>query len=191
METTTVLREDPRTAHSAKATTSEAAPAAATADLDVTDIDAAVPTSELGADDPQEIRAILDDIALKGSALDVEGLLAHYADDIATFDCPPPLMVQGKEPLRESWQRDVVDMFQQPISYRYDDVHVYTSASGDLAVARSLMRFVGRTKDGSDMTATLRCTQVFERRDGQWLIVHDHVSAPIGSDGKGLMDLKP
>lgn len=172
METTTVLREDPRTTH----------PTGANA-IAANDTNAAADGTE------REVTAILHEIARQGSALDVEGLLTHYADDIATFDCPPPLMMQGKQLLRESWQRDVVDMFQQPISYRYEDVHVM--ASGDLAVTRSLMRFIGRTNDGSDMKATLRCTHVFERRGGEWLIVHDHVSAPIGYDGKGQMELEP
>jgi ketosteroid isomerase-like protein len=179
METTTVLREDPRTAERNPARAPERGVERAKANT---------PPSA-AADVERTVHAILDDIARRGSAFDVEGLLTHYADEIATFDLPPPLVLHGKHALRESWQRDVVEMFQPPVSYRYEDVHVH--ASGDLAVTRSLMRFHGKTNDGHDMNVTLRCTHVLEKRGGAWLIVHEHVSAPVGYDGKGLMELEP
>jgi ketosteroid isomerase-like protein len=164
METTTVLREDPRTTKPEQQAATH-------------------------QDDVREIRAILDDYARKGSALDVEGALAHFSADIVSFDCPPPLLTHGIEPLRQSWQHDVVEMFKAPITYENEDVDI--KVSGDLAVARSLMRFRGQTHDGNEMKSILRCTNVFERRDGRWLIVHAHVSVPIGYDGKGMMNLEP
>jgi ketosteroid isomerase-like protein len=33
-------------------------------------------------------------------------------------------------------------------------------------------------KDGSKDNATLRWTVVFEKQNGRWLIVHEHVSRP-------------
>lgn len=62
----------------------------------------------------------------------------------------------------------------------------------DVAFAYSLNRIKGTTKDGRSNDAWVRFTAGFRKFDGNWLIVHDHVSLPVDPpSGKGLMNLAP
>jgi ketosteroid isomerase-like protein len=66
---------------------------------------------------------------------------------------------------------------------------VYTE--GELAIARSAVRMTG-TMYGRPMDTWVRATNCFRLIDGEWLMIHDHVSWPIDfSTGKALMDLTP
>ena len=52
----------------------------------------------------------------------------------------------------------------------------YVHVAGDLASALSMTVAVGKTKDGHDINFKAFSSEVFERRDGKWLIVSEHAS---------------
>ena len=58
-----------------------------------------------------------------------------------------------------------------------DDVH--GGRSGNWAWAACTLDFTGVSKNGHVDHMTLRETALYEKRGNQWLIVHEHVSAPL------------
>lgn len=80
-------------------------------------------------------------------------------------------------------------MYQPPLSYGVCDCGI---AIGDaVAFAHSLNRISGTLKTGEGRSFWLRWTACFQKIDGAWLIVHDHVSVPVDAGaGKTLMNLE-
>ncbi len=62
----------------------------------------------------------------------------------------------------------------------FDVPHLTVHADGDLAVAWGLDRIAA---DGTGSRS--RCTRVFERRNGQWQMVHQHLSVPLEGEWPG------
>jgi ketosteroid isomerase-like protein len=62
------------------------------------------------------------------------------------------------------------------------------SADNDLKVTRRgtvawttvTMHLSEKTKDGNDLEKDIRYTGIWERRGNSWLLVHEHLSAPLG-----------
>jgi ketosteroid isomerase-like protein len=58
-----------------------------------------------------------------------------------------------------------------------DDAQIH--AAGDYAWGTATLKSDMMQKSGKRDMATFRWTVVFEKQDGKWLIVHEHVSEPI------------
>ena len=80
-------------------------------------------------------------------------------------------------------------MFEDDLKVTIENLTVYQS--GDVATVRGLTRLEG-TAFGQSIDMWARETNVLHRVDGEWLVVHDHVSVPIDfASGRALMDLAP
>jgi uncharacterized protein (TIGR02246 family) len=135
------------------------------------------------------IRAVIDAITKAVRAKDVEAMLAQCAPDIVTFDMVPPLKHQGSQAIRGLWARTLA-AFDPPLEYEVHDLDI--SVDGDVAFARCLNRFGGTKKDGRRVLNSLRSTFGLRKIDGQWKVVHEHVSVPFDMEtGKAMLDLKP
>jgi len=135
------------------------------------------------------IREIIDARAAAVNAGDVEGIVGGVAEDVIIFDVVGPLRRDGKAFARrraEEW----LASFDQGPTWENHDIHV---ASGEVvAFSHSLSHITGRLKIGTRVDMWFRTTLGFERRDGRWLIVHDHGSDPFDpGTGKASLDLKP
>lgn len=58
-----------------------------------------------------------------------------------------------------------------------DDAEIHTV--GDTAWVASTVKADMMKKNGKRKMATFRWTAIFEKHDGKWLIVHEHVSEPM------------
>jgi uncharacterized protein (TIGR02246 family) len=135
------------------------------------------------------IRTVIDAITKAVRAKDVEAMLAQCAPDIVTFDMVPPLKHQGSQAIRGLWARTLA-AFDPPLEYEVHDLDI--SVDGDIAFARCLNRFGGTKKDGRRVLNSLRSTFGLRKIDGQWKVVHEHVSVPFDMEtGKAMLDLKP
>jgi uncharacterized protein (TIGR02246 family) len=142
------------------------------------------------ADDEAQIRKLIDDWAKAVRAKDVEGVVAHYAADVVTFDLAPPLQYAGTDALRKSlaaW----FPTFRGPVGYEISDLSI--TAGGDVAFCRSLNRISGARTDGEETGVWVRATVGLRRIDGRWKITHEHASVPFYMDGsyKAAVDLQP
>jgi uncharacterized protein (TIGR02246 family) len=118
-----------------------------------------------------EVRAVHEQWFDRTAAKDLDGLLEHIARDIVSYEHAGPLQYIGIDDVREVCRRGLESSAGQ-IDF---DVHDLTvQVNGDLAVAWGLDRIVA---DGLESRS--RATRVFERRNGQWQMVHQHRSIPV------------
>ena len=137
------------------------------------------------ADIRQRIHTLVDAIR----AMDLEGAMPIYAPDIVSFDVGPPLQHLGAEAKRKNWV-DAFARFQAPLDYEIRDLTIVVR--DDVAFGHSLNRLRGTLKNGNRAGFWVRATVCFRRIDGEWLIVHDHVSAPLDpASGSALRNLEP
>jgi ketosteroid isomerase-like protein len=137
-----------------------------------------------------EIRRRIDELAEAVRAADLERVMSMYAPDLVTFDIVPPLQKIGADGKRKNWA-DVFATYERPLGYEIRDLII--TVGGDAAFAHSLNRISGALKkDGTRIEQWLRWTSCFRKIDGDWLIVHDHVSVPTDfATGKAMLDLEP
>lgn len=65
-------------------------------------------------------------------------------------------------------------------------------AGDDTAFCHCLNHVSGKMTGGKVFDNWMRVTVGYRKIDGKWLVVHEHVSAPIDMEsGKGLFGLKP
>ena len=120
---------------------------------------------------------------------DVEAMLADVADDVVVFDVVDPLRRTGRAAVRER-AAEWVASYDGPITWQDRDVVVV--ASGDVAFVAMLSRVTGILKAGNRVDMWFRKTLGLQRRDGRWLITHDHASVPFDpTTGKASLGLEP
>ena len=115
--------------------------------------------------------------------LDVDAILANYADDNTLFDVKLPYRLTGVEALKRMWQRDI-SCFPSRFDIEQRDMTV--RVSGELAVSHWLFRVVTAEKDSPMENNWMRITACCERRGGRWYIVHEHISFPLNPQTGGL-----
>lgn len=131
---------------------------------------------------------LLDDLERAHADKDAEAILACYAPDARIFDLAPPLLSRGRD-LEET--KAWLETWRGPV--RVDTAHADAIESGDIVVITALNRMRGDKVDGEKVDLWFRTTLVLKRRDGRWLIVHDHSSTPFYMDGsqRAALDLVP
>jgi ketosteroid isomerase-like protein len=139
----------------------------------------------------KQIQQLFDHWAKAFEAKDVNGVMAMYAPGAAltAYDIVPPLQFKGGD----AYRKDYADFFAQfdgPIQVELADDHIV--AGSDTAFAYGLERLTGKLTNGKPVDMWLRYTEGLKRIDGQWRVVHEHISVPIDmATGKARMDLKP
>ena len=142
-------------------------------------------------DNEAGIRALYDNWAKAFEARNIDGIMAVYApgDALIAYDVVAPLEYKGKEAYRKDYL-EFVSQYDGPIHVEYRDMRILSS--GDLGVIHALERFTGKLKNGQPSDIWLRATSAVQKLDGKWLIVHDHISAPVDFEsGRAVLDLKP
>jgi uncharacterized protein (TIGR02246 family) len=139
--------------------------------------------------DEADIRRRMDKWTEAIRTMDLDGVTSSYAPDIASFDLGPPLRHAGAEAKKKNWV-GVFAMFQRPLDYEIRDLTI--RVGDDVAFGHSLNRISGTSTDGKRNDVWVRFTACFRKIDGNWLIVHDHVSVPMDPpSGKALITLEP
>ena len=139
--------------------------------------------------DEADIRQRIDKLNEAIRAMDLDVAMEIYAPDIVSFDIVPPLQHVGAEAKRKNWV-GAFAMYQRPLGYEIRGLTI--TLGGDVAFGHSLNRISGTLKNGNRTDFWLRWTPCFRKINGNWLIVHDHVSVPLDFEtGKALLNLQP
>lgn len=139
--------------------------------------------------DEADIRKRIDTLLAALRAMDLEGVMSIYAPDIVSFDIAPPLRQVGADAKRKNWM-GAFAMYQRPLGYEMRDLTI--TVGDDVAFSYSLNRISGTLQNGNRTDFWLRWTACFQKIEGAWLIVHDHVSVPVDFErGRALLDLEP
>jgi uncharacterized protein (TIGR02246 family) len=119
----------------------------------------------------EQVRAVGRRWSEQTAVKDLDGLMASIAPDIVSYEHAGAMSYEGTDAVREVC-RAGLESSAGPIELTVGDGRV--RAVGDLAVAWGIDRVVA---DGSEVPS--RATRVFERRDGEWQMVHQHLSFPV------------
>ena len=134
------------------------------------------------------IRQRVEDGVKALRAKDIDGVMSLYAPNIVSFDIVPPLRYVGADRKRRAWQEAFAAY--TGLDYEVRDLNVTTQ--GELAFVHSLNHVNGTLASGHITDMWLRWTACFQRIDGVWLVVHDHVSVPADLErGQAVLDLTP
>ena len=135
------------------------------------------------------IRQRVEDWAKAVCAREIDRVLSLYAPNVVSFDLDPPLRYAGADRKRRAW-REFFAAHAGPIAYELRELNVTTQ--GELAFVHSLNHVVGTLTSGHTSELWVRWTACFRRIDGDWLVVHDHVSVPADLEqGKAVLNLTP
>ncbi|WP_141581684.1 nuclear transport factor 2 family protein [Actinomadura sp. WMMA1423] len=138
---------------------------------------------EGGAD--EEIRKVHQGWFGATEAKDLDGIMAHIADDVVSYEHNEPLEYVGADAVREVCAEGL-QAATGIVQWDVPDLRILSRE--DLAVAWGLNRV--RVEGAPDVWS--RGTRVFQRIDGVWTMVHQHVSFPSDSrTGAARTDLPP
>jgi len=128
--------------------------------------------------DQQQIDFMLSEMIGALQVGDVEKLHSTYADDVSIVsdNWAPPVM---------GWA-NYLAIYQQQRAHvqrvRMDRTNTFIKVKGDLAWACYQWNFIA-TVDGQPIQSRGQTTVVMEKRNGHWLIVHNHTSLTQPASG--------
>jgi ketosteroid isomerase-like protein len=103
-----------------------------------------------------ELRAQVDSWLHAVLAMDIEGIVSHYASDILAFDAVFQLQFQGVEASRTHWHACLAMCRPGTMIFELHDVHV--TAGDGVAFATALTRCGGTGENGATKAGWLRMT---------------------------------
>jgi ketosteroid isomerase-like protein len=110
--------------------------------------------------------------------------MAPIAKDVLSYEHDTPLLYRGVDALRAVCK---AGFDHTPPGLRWDVPDLRVLIRGDLAVTWGLNHMHGA---GVDLWS--RGTRIFQRIDGRWQMIHQHVSFPVDpSSGSASTNLHP
>jgi ketosteroid isomerase-like protein len=122
----------------------------------------------------QEVWAVITAFNRAFAANDPDAYFAFIADDIVVITPANPYRIEGIEPDREEFEIGLREGYNRVVYFQ--ELQPRVDMFGDTAIVTYYSR--GRYgPEGSAKTAFTKETDVLVRRNGDWRIVHIHVSA--------------
>jgi ketosteroid isomerase-like protein len=128
-------------------------------------------TNESAAVDRAWLQKIWDGWA----TLDADGQRRYYAQGPHVFFDVSPLQYGSWDQYQSTVSKELAEYKAAKFTV-HDDAQIHKS--GDAYWVTATVASDMTQKTGKREMATFRWTAVFERQDGKWLIVHEHVSEP-------------
>ncbi|MDI5975304.1 nuclear transport factor 2 family protein [Amycolatopsis magusensis] len=129
----------------------------------------------LSTDGEPRVREIHEEWFDGTSRKDLDGLMSHIAEDVVSYEHEAPLQVTGVAAVRDAC-RTGLEQSTGAVEWHVPDLRVL--AGDDLAVAWGINHLRAELPDGTFTESRSRGTRIFQRRHGQWQMVHQHVSFP-------------
>jgi uncharacterized protein (TIGR02246 family) len=127
-------------------------------------------------EDEKQIRTLIERWAEAVHEGDMDAVLADHSEDIVMFDVPPPYEgVRGIESYRQTWP-PFFEWQAQGAAFELDSLEV--TAGDDVAFAHALLRCGTEEGFAENPDNRLRLTLGLRRRDGRWIVEHEHHSFP-------------
>lgn len=125
-----------------------------------------------------EFRVLIDRLAVAWSNMDPDQPAPFYAkDEGLVFYDVAPFSYHGWAEYREGVKKNLFDKMTSGKLTAGKDLTV--TRRGKVAWTTVTLHFSATWKAGGSMEQDLRHTAIWEKRGGKWLIVHEHVSAPL------------
>jgi len=137
---------------------------------------------QLAAD--REVRQLFIDWSRASETKDLDASMRPVARDVLSYEHEAPLVYRGDEALRATCEAGFESM---PEGFRWDVPDLRVVVRGDIAITWGLNHMHG---PGVDIWS--RGTRVFQKLDGSWRMIHQHVSFPFDpASGTAKLDLRP
>src|SRR5580704_11392323 len=105
-----------------------------------------------------------------------DDLMKYYdQNDVDVYDLAGPLEYKGNAAVRG----DFDNVFANFAGAKGNFVELVVVSDGKMGMARSIQHFAWTDKAGKPQEVTVRVTDVFHKVDGQWKVIHTHISAPM------------
>ena len=113
------------------------------------------------------------------STLNPDNASFLYAKDanLVFFDIAPLKYSGGWREYRDNFKKNVAPGFSSLTLTPGNDLKV--TRRGNIALTTLTFHISAKQKDGGAMEFDGRHTIVWEKRGGQWMIIHEHVSKPL------------
>ena len=113
------------------------------------------------------------------STLNPDNASFLYAKDanLVFFDIAPLKYSGGWREYRDNFKKNVAPGFSSLTLTPGNDLKV--TRRGSIALTTLTFHISAKQKDGGAMEFDGRHTIVWEKRGGQWMIIHEHVSKPL------------
>jgi ketosteroid isomerase-like protein len=126
-------------------------------------------------DDEQAITGVEHKLADATTAADA---LKYYdsGDDVTVFDMSgPPREYTGQKAIRTDFENAFAGLKDLKVTF----VELKVETDGKFGYARSVQHFTAKTSDGKPVDMTFRQTDVLKKENGEWKIIHQHISVPV------------
>ncbi|GAB3226990.1 YybH family protein [Spirosoma arcticum] len=110
-------------------------------------------------------------------AKDINTLLPLFAADIVSFDVVGQLRYVGTEAIQKRMETWFSSFKEGPIGYEISELNV--DIATDMAFCHRINHVSGSLQTGQQLDMRWRETSCYRKLDGQWLIIHQHSSAPF------------
>jgi ketosteroid isomerase-like protein len=125
------------------------------------------------------VREVIERWAAGVRARDIDAIVNRHSADLLIFDVVEPVRLKGLDAYRRTWLQQFFPWHGE--TGRFDLIDLQVSAGVDVAFATALLECAG-TEDGRKVAFTLRLTIGLEKRDEEWVVVHEHHSQPLNFD---------
>lgn len=109
--------------------------------------------------------------------LDSAALTRDYRDDVQVFDIGSQLT--GRENLKALWEESFGYFGKEPKVYR---AQAKIHATSEMAVFHFYSKICGSNQPEHAKSPWCRTTVCFQKIDGQWIVIHEHISMPINME---------
>lgn len=121
------------------------------------------------------------------SAQDAATVTATWADDFLWYEIGP-IEIHGGRPSKELLAEQFKALGEVRTRILRLDVRATGNRDGDMGYAVSTQNYNSDIKGGGVLDFVFRETDVFEKRNGKWWIVHQHISIPVDlASGKAII----
>lgn len=135
-----------------------------------------------------EIRQLISNQQRAICAKDIDQIMSRYTPEAVIFDVKPPFQTKGKDAIRQLWE-DALPCF--PDSFAMETRDLTIIMNDNLATAHWLFRFQGQP-DHPATQMWMRATAVCQKNQGNWQILHEHVSVPLNPEtSQAVFTLNP
>lgn len=136
----------------------------------------------------REIHQLFERWRAASQRKDLDASMDPISPNIVSYEHEAPLRFTDLDDIRDQCRLGF-ERAEGALDWSVPDLQV--RAAGDLAVSWGLNR-VSTVIDGDETVTWSRGTRVFERVDGEWSMIHQHVSFPIDAEtGAAATGLQP
>lgn len=118
----------------------------------------------------KEIKTVIDNWVTAIQRKNMEGILQNHPSNVLMFDVPESLQVKGLDEYRKTWELFFQYSSGGENSFQLEDLEIH--ANDTLAFCTALIKLSKEDKPQCRLTLGLR------KINEQWMIVHEHHSAP-------------